>query len=289
MSLQAATQPRASDPCDPSDAAAAPPGWRRYLGIYAALWRNSVIREMGFQANFLLWLVVELIWFALQLGFNSVIYLHTESIGDWTKWEVVMLIGASHFIQQLFQTFFLVNCAQLSELVHTGKMDFLLLFPVNTRFLVSARHMDLGGFVSAASGLAVMLYAAAQLHLAPTLAQVAGFSLLCLAGVLIHYSLMFLMGTISFWTVRAQGLVMAYYNLFSIARIPDTAFRGTARVLFTLAVPMLLVASVPVKVLADKLSAPGEVALLLAMSAVCFLLSTLVWRAALRRYSSASS
>ena len=45
----------------------------------------------------------------------------------------------------------------------------------------------------------------------------------------------------------AQGLVLAYYNLFSIARIPDAAFRGAARVIFTLALPVLLVANVPVK------------------------------------------
>ena len=261
----------------------------RYAGLYGSLWRTAVVREMSFQANFILWLFVELLWFALQLGFNSVIYQHTDSIGDWTKWQVVMLIGASHFIQQLFQGLLLNNCAQLSDLVHTGRMDFLLLFPVNTRFLVSARLVDLGGFIGAASGLAVMLYAAAQLHLTPTVAQVCVFGLLCLVSVLIHYSLMFLMATISFWTVRAQGLVMAYYNLFSIARIPDVAFRGSARVLFTLVIPMLLVASVPVKVLTAKLASPAEIFLLLAMGGVCFLLSSLVWHVALRRYASASS
>lgn len=264
-------------------------GWRRYASIYAALWRNSLIREMGFQLNFLLWLFVELLWFALQLGFNSIIYLHTDTIGEWTKWEVVMLIGASHFTQQIFQTFFLVNCAQLSELVHAGKMDFMLLFPVNTRFLLSARHVDLGGLFGAASGLAVVVYAAQRLGVTPTALQVAGFLALSAAAILVHYSLMFLMATISFWTVRAQGLVMAYYNLFSIARIPDAAFRGSTRVLFTLAIPMLLVANVPVKVLTAKLASPAEIFLLISMSLGCFLLSTLVWSVALRRYSSASS
>ena len=47
---------------------------RRYLTIYAELWKNSVVREMGFKANFLLWIVVELLWFALQLTFITVIY-----------------------------------------------------------------------------------------------------------------------------------------------------------------------------------------------------------------------
>src|SRR5215813_1031439 len=82
----------------------------RYSGIYAALWKISVTREMMFKSNFLLWIIVELLWFGLQLSFIGVLYLHTERIGSWTKWQVVMLVGVSHFIQQTFQAFFLVNC-----------------------------------------------------------------------------------------------------------------------------------------------------------------------------------
>ena len=49
---------------------------RRYASVYAAMWKNSVVREMGFKTNFLLWIFVELLWFALQLGFFGVIYSH---------------------------------------------------------------------------------------------------------------------------------------------------------------------------------------------------------------------
>src|SRR2546423_5340133 len=159
---------------------------RRYLRIYAELWKNSVVREMGFKLNFLLWIVVELLWFALQLTFITVIYRHTDHIGDWSKWEVVLLMGASHLIQQLFQAIFLTNCTQLSELIRTGKLDFMLLLPVNTRFMISFRQVDLGGFVNAASGVAVMIYAGNQLRLSPTWAQVAGFVLLAAVSILVH-------------------------------------------------------------------------------------------------------
>src|SRR5260370_15862927 len=99
----------------------------RYFGIYWALWKNSVARELSFKTNFLLWIFVELLWFGLQLCFIGVLYLHTDHIGSWTKWQVILLIGASHFIQQIFHAFFLINCTNLSELVRTGKLDFLLL------------------------------------------------------------------------------------------------------------------------------------------------------------------
>src|SRR6266516_928101 len=261
----------------------------RYLAIYFALWKNSVTREMIFKSNFLLWIVVELLWFGLQLTFIGVLYLHTEHIGTWTKWQVVMLIGGSHFIQQIFQAFFLVNCTNLSELIRTGKLDFLLLLSVNTRFVVSFLQVGLGGFVNASFALAVMGYAAHQIPLTPTLLQILGFLGLCVAGILIHYSLMFLLASISFWTVRAQGIVWGYYNLFQVARMPDEAFQqGLFRTLFTFAIPMLLVSNVPVRVLADKLTSPAQLVLLLAMSVACFALSEWGWRASLRRYTSAS-
>jgi ABC-2 type transport system permease protein len=262
---------------------------RRYLGIYAMLWRNSVVREMGFKANFLLWIVVELLWFALQLSFIGVIYMHTDRIATWTKWEVIMLIGASHLIQQLFTALFLSNLSQLSEFIRTGKLDFMLLLPVNTRFLVSFRQVDLGGFVNAASAVVVILYAAGRLGLSLSVAEVAGFTLLTVAGILVHYSLMLMLSATSFWTVRAQGIVWGYYNLFNIARMPDAAFHGFFKAVFTFVLPMLLVANVPVKLLTRKLGSPFEMVLLLAMSLACFAVSEWLWRFCLRRYTSASS
>ena len=263
--------------------------FKRYLNIYTALWKNSVVREMGFKTNFLLWIVVELLWFALQLCFITVIYQHTDHIGDWTKWQVVMLIGASHFIQQLFQAFFLSNCVQISEYIRTGKLDFMLLLPVNTRFIVSLRQVDLGGFVNAGSAVVVMIYAANQMHVVPTVAQLSGFALFAVIGILIHYSLMLLLATTSFWTVRAQGIVWGYYSLFNIARLPDAAFTGFFKIFFTFAIPMLLVSNVPVKVLISKLDSPLQMLLLLAMGVLCFLVSELGWRFSMRHYTSASS
>ncbi len=262
---------------------------RHYLSLYAALWRNSVIRELGFKANFLMWIIVEGLWFALQLTFIGVLYLHTESIGTWTKWQVVALVGTSHLIQQLFTAIFLTNLTALSEHIRTGKLDFMILLPVNTRFLVSFRQVDLGGFVNAVGALCVISYALHRLGHTPGIAQVVGFLPLIVVGIVIHYSLMLMLCASSFWTVRAQGIVWGYYNLFNIARLPDEAFRGAFKAVFTFALPMLLVSNVPVKLLVDKLGSPFEMLLLVSLAALIFAASELLWRTALKRYTSASS
>jgi ABC-2 type transport system permease protein len=264
---------------------------RRYLALYAALWKNSVTREMSFKGNFILWIVVELLWFGLQLCFVSVIFSQTESVGSWTKWQMVLLVGASNFIQQIYQAFFLTNCTNLSELVRTGKMDFLLLLPVNTRFVVSTRQVDIPSFANAAFALCVMAFSAHKLDLHPTAMQLIGFSVLCVVGLLIHYSLMFMLASVSFWTVRAQGIVWGYYNLFNIARMPDEAFSRTRafKAVFTFALPVLLVSNVPVRVLADKLTSPWMWGTLVGLAIVWALISEWFWQYSLRRYTSAST
>ncbi len=265
------------------------PRLRRYAGIYGAFWRNSLVRELGFKINFLLWIVVELLWFALQLGFMAVIYSHTDRIASWTKWEVVFLVGANHFIQQLFTGLFLNNCVKLSENVRSGALDFLLLMPANARFLISLRHVDFGAFVNAGSAVAVMFYAGWQLSLTPSPAQLLGFGLLLLVGLSVHYSVMYALACISFWTVRAQGIVWGYYNLFQLARLPDEAFRGTFRAVFSFIIPVLLVSNVPVKVLIAKVGSPFEMLWLVGLSGVLFLASEIFWRWSVRHYASASS
>ncbi len=266
------------------------PAWRRYPALFAALWRNSITREMQFKTNFILWIIVEALWFALQLAFMSVVYGHTESIAGWNRWQVILLVGCSHFIQQVFTAFFLTNISDISEHIRTGRLDFMLLLPVNTRFLISFRKVDLGAFFNATSAIGVMVWALRNLGHTPGLLEIAGFLGLCLAGLIVHYSLMFLLSSAAFWIVRAQGVVWGYYNLFNIARIPEGAIpQGLFRRVFTLVLPMLLVSNVPSQTLLGTLRTPLHAALLVGLSLACFAASEWVWRLSLRRYSSASA
>src|SRR5438046_6539461 len=124
--------------------------------------RNSLIREMSFKANFLLWMLVEVLWFVGQIVFFSIIFGNVDRIGDWTKWEVVLLIGTHQMIAQLFQAFFFVNVAAIPELVRTGKLDSLLVLPVDSQFAVSTKQFGLDSVVNAALGVVVVGLALAR-------------------------------------------------------------------------------------------------------------------------------
>jgi ABC-2 type transport system permease protein len=188
---------------------------RRYLEIYSIMLRNSVIREMSFKANFILWMAVELLWFLGQIIFIEVLFQYVNTIGDWTKWEVVLLVGTHQLIGQIFQAFFYVNVANIPELVRTGKLDFMLLLPVDSQFAVSTRQFGMDNVVNAIVGIAIVIFALVKMHVVPGAWQILMYIVAVGLGVAVHYSIMFSLVTLSFWIVRAQGLVFGYYNLFN--------------------------------------------------------------------------
>src|SRR3979490_772008 len=138
---------------------------RRYLEIGGIMLRNSLIRELSFKANFILWMIVEVLWFCGQIVFFSIIFGQVDRIGDWSKWEVILLVGTHQIIGQLFQAFFFVNVANVPELVRTGKLDSLLVLPIDSQFAVSTRQFGLDSVINAILGAVVVIVSLSQLHL----------------------------------------------------------------------------------------------------------------------------
>jgi len=263
----------------------------RYLEIYAIMFRNSLIREMSFKANFLLWIVVELFWFLGQIVFIEVLFQYVHSLGDWTKWQVVLLLGTHQLIGQIYQAFFYVNVANIPELVRTGRMDFMLLLPIDTQFAVSTRQFGLDNVINGLISIAIIGVSLAKLGLHPGVWQ----GLLYLGalgfGAAVHYSIMFSLAVASFWIVRAQGLIYGYFSIFNIGRYPDAIFHGTFKFIFSWLVPVILVANVPARLLMGAFSSSTLLPLLQLALAALFVLamSRLFWKLALAHYSSASS
>lgn len=252
--------------------------------------RNSLIREMAFKANFLLWLFTELLWFGGQIIFVDVLFLYTERIADWSKWEVVLLIGTHQIISQIFQALFYVNLANLPELVRTGRMDLMLLLPTDTQFVVSVYRFGLDNLVNAGVGVAFVVVSLAKLGVVPGALQIGCYAVAIVLGAAIHYAIMFTLATLSFWIVRAQGLIYGYFNFLSIARYPEGVFGGVFKLIFTWLVPVIVVANAPARLLARASEQP--LAPMLQLVVVCvssLVLSRVFWLFALRRYSSASS
>jgi ABC-2 type transport system permease protein len=263
---------------------------RRYIQIYSIMLRNSLIRSMSFKVNFLLWMVVEVLWFVGQIVFFSIIFANVDHIGDWSKWEVVLLVGTHQIIAQIFQAFFFVNIANIPELVRTGKLDSVLVLPIDSQFAVSSKQFELDSIINAIVGAVIVILSLSNLHLVPSPVAVLLYFVALMFGVAVHYSIMLTLAAVSFWIVRAQGLVYGYFNFLNIARYPDVIFPKLFRFIFGWIIPVVIIANIPARLLIKPLGQPLLLVAHLAIaSMIVFWLSRLFWRFALSHYSSASS
>src|SRR5262245_10838275 len=110
-----------------------------YLNVFLTFARNSLVRDMTFRVNFVIDAVASLAWMLANLGFYKLIFQYTTSIGQLTGWgeyEFYAFLATTMFINSIVQAFFMPNAEEFSELIRTGGLDFALLKPIDTQFLI---------------------------------------------------------------------------------------------------------------------------------------------------------
>ena len=277
--------------------------FQRYAAVFRTFARNSLIRDMTFRVNFLLECVASMSWMLMNLGFYLLIFEHTREISNWQKYEFFVFIATTWLVNSLVQAFFMPNAQEFSELIRTGGLDFALLKPIDTQFLVSLHKVNWSSLANFAAGLgllSVSLWKLASENEAFTITLVMlvlyPFYILC--GVAILYSLMISLAATSIWLGRNQTLYDFWFYITNFSRYPMEIYGGAwglpLRWLFTFVIPVLIVVNVPARVMAQPLYPETSLGLSLGLFAVAaavlsLLASRWLFRTALLSYRSASS
>ncbi len=226
---------------------------------------------MMFRANFLIEAVSSLSWAIMNVGFYWIIFEHTTSIGretGWGKYEFFVFMGTTWIINSIVQTFFMPNSEEFSELIRTGGLDFAMLKPIDTQFLISLRKVSWSSLSNVVSRHCLLvLLSLGQLASRPENPWVFHpvilllYPLYILCGVIILYSLMICLAATSVWLGRNQTLYDFWFYITNFSRYPMEIYsRGWGLplfVLFTFVIPVLVVVNVPARLLAQPLTPRG--------------------------------
>jgi ABC-2 type transport system permease protein len=278
-----------------------------YLSVLLTFARNSLIRDMTFRSNFLLDCVSSLSWLLMNLGFYLVVFLHVRSIGvatGWGKDEFYVFLATTWLINSIVQAFMMPNAQEFSELIRTGGLDFALLKPIDTQFLISFRKVEWSSLSNFFLGLLILFYALARLsqRTDPSWSIGPGIVLLYIAfiacGVALLYSLMICLAATSIWLGRNQSLYDFWFYITNFSRYPmeiyQTGWGIPLWYAFTFIVPVLVVVNVPARLLAQPLTPRqpwewGLAGFAFVSTVASILISRWIFQRALRSYSSASS
>lgn len=257
--------------------------------------KNSIIREMTFRSHFLITLLTRAFWFVAQLVLFELIYQNVNSIADWNRAEYFAFIATGMLINAIVETFFMPNCANFSELIRTGNLDFLLLKPIDTQFIVSFEKINFAMFNQVFLAIVLLGYSLHQLNIVPTVMGVIQYAMLVGFGVVFFYSMMLILASTSVWFGRNQGLYDFWFYITVFARYPREVYSGGPMAeafgfTFSYLFPILVVVTVPARILVEKTL---ESSWLLAMAPIGSIVllgcARYIFYWSINRYRSASS
>jgi ABC-2 type transport system permease protein len=137
-------------------------------------------------------------------------------------------------------------------------------------------------------GLGVILFALGKMGVGVSFGGVLLFAALVLNGVLIYYSILFVLSVWTFWIGRSNNLMELYWQFGQFSRYPGDIYPWLLRKLLWTVIPMLVVSNVPAGLLIHKLEL-GGIFYAFALGAVFLSFTVWIWKKGLQRYRSASS
>ncbi len=274
-----------------------------YLNVFLTFARNSLVRDMMFPANFIIETISSFGWVMMNVGFYLLIFSYTSQIGAggpdgsaWDKHQFFVFIATSMFINSIVQMFFMTNADEFSELIRTGGLDFALLKPIDTQFLVSLRKVEWSSLANFMVAAVLMAYALPRVEgFDLSLWRVIAYLVFVVFGIAILYSLTIVLAAASVWLGRNSSIYDFWFYITTFSRYPMEIYHGPIggwiRWGFTFMLPILIVVNVPARMLAKPMHAEYWYLALFAIlaTAASLIVSRWVFQRALLSYRSASS
>lgn len=260
----------------------------RYLRLYLYFVRFSISRALEFRADFTFRIFMDSVYYAVNLLFYKVLFLHTGSLVGWREDEVMVFVGGYLLLDAINMTFFSNNFWWLPHFINRGDLDYYLTRPVSSLFFLSLRDFAANSFLNLVMSVGIFVWALSAYAGPVTPGAVALYLVLLLVGTSLYYSLRMLTLIPTFWLHSGRGLEQLFWTTTRFMERPDRIFTGWVRRVLVSVLPFSLMASFPARIFLEGMD--WSLLLHLVGTALLFFLAVLLfWRAGLRAYSSASS
>jgi ABC-2 type transport system permease protein len=258
----------------------------RAAAVLRAFWQLNVVEEMQYRANFVASLISTAFWLALALLTIALFFSHTTTLGGWSYWEVAVLLGVFNALTGVVEAVLRPGVGQLANDVRSGALDLILSRPVDAQFYVSFRRLDLWRFTDVVLGLALAVYALVRLGRMPSVLELIAFAVTMTSAVVVVYAIWVALMSLAFWFVAVENLSVLFDAVYEAARYPVSAYPGALRFLLVYLIPIAWTTTIPASALTGRLG-PALTAVSALVAVTALVLTRLLWRVALRRYTSA--
>ena len=261
---------------------------KRNLQLFLQFVRVNWMGEMEFRFNLLIWSVINVFWSASFILMINLIYANVNSIAGWDKTQATVLVIIQNIFVGIIWFFVIPSLRDLSHKIRKGELDFMLTKPVDASFVLSVHKQEFDSYVRVVTLIVALCLYLARNSFSISPLSIVAFAVAFVSGLVIIYSLFFLLTTTNFWFIGIFNFDHLFMNAMDIATFPSQMFSGATNLIFVYLIPTLFIATLPTQILLGQIS-PVAALIPVAVAVVFYYLSQKFWNFALRHYSSASS
>jgi ABC-2 type transport system permease protein len=258
------------------------------LKLLSAFLKVNIQMSLAYRADTVVNILLNLMWLGWELLSLSIIFSNTETIAGWGFGELIALLGVFRLVHTLMIALIWPNTEKFNQSIRDGSMDYTLLQPINSMFLVTFSRITVWrawDLILAAVLIVIGINMSGDII---TPVNIFTFILLTISGTIIIYSLWIVLIALTFWFTKFDNNVTILQALLDAGRYPVTVYPVWLRIIVTFIVPIAVATTVPLQGLRGELNL-SRVIMFLAIGIISFLVASRVWKAGLKRYSGASS
>ncbi|AEY66953.1 ABC-2 family transporter protein [Clostridium sp. BNL1100] len=262
---------------------------KKHIIVYWIFVKNNLMAQMEYRVNFFSGIAMEIGYLFVKLLYVIVIFRSGANINGFTPNELLVFAGTFIILTGFHAGLFMVNFMSMRTLVREGMLDFYMVKPVSVQFIATLRRSDMGLFVTdVTAGIILVALGVIRMKLSLTILQILGYAMFVACGVAIGYSLFLIPQILTFWFINTSAIGETFNSFWDINNVPMVVFSKWFQRIGIFVIPIFVVTNFPALFILDKMS-PLYFAWGLIAPVVAFVLVRLLWKVAIRNYSSASS
>ncbi|MDN9010663.1 ABC transporter permease [Brevibacillus laterosporus] len=263
---------------------------KKMLKIYYLFCKNCLMAQMEYRFNFFVGVIVESGFVLSKLIYIFVIYQSGLIIEGLSRDSILLFSGTFMLVTGVYVSLFVVNFFKISEdYIHEGKLDLYITKPISLQFLTTMRYIDFGlAIPNLIVGSVLLVMGWSRLGIEVSLANIAGYTLFLIGGIVISYTVMLIPHLFSFWFIKTSAVNDLSNDIWEFGHMPARIYGKTIQIIGIYIIPLFLASNFGPLYLLNQLSMVNMMWGILAPLAL-LLLTRLLWKAAVRNYSSASS
>lgn len=258
------------------------------LKLLGTFLKVNIQMSLAYRTDTVVQILLNLMWLGWELLSLNIIFSNTETLGGWGFGELIALLGVFRLVNTLMVALIWPNTEKFNASVRDGSLDYTLLQPVSSLFLVTFARITVWRFWDLVLALILIVVGINQTGEAVTALSLFNFFILTLSGTIVIYSLWIVLIAMTFWFTKFDNNVTILQALLDSGRYPATVYPVWLRIIVTFIIPIAVATTIPLQALRGDLTG-WKVGLFIGVGVLSFLIASQVWRFGVKRYSGASS